>query len=525
MGFLVLVFVPLVSFAETKVFPSAQVRRDMVLDLARHMERIDGDGLIPRHNRPESWSQTMGRLSQEAMDAQNLFELGRVFRRLDATYPNLHANIFMIREMEEKQSQGSVVFPFTILPFKVDRFFQNADFRIRVSQGATTDFKNGDRVLAINSRSIEEWSDENFLFCKFPLREQCELEFFKNFANELLSWQRSQSLEITVSRGGEVLSFKVMPQIKKTFGKKQNSETCEVPPSRYKDFSLVYKGVHLCAYEAANDTSNVALRLGSFYYEDADYDAVSLEVENFWKKYWQKKAPSVRRLVIDVMDNHGGQSPAPYYGLFYSQPYQEMYVQFKKIEEFESKDILQSLFWGDGGKELWFKNIKKDGSFAQTALGEFFPPIPQFCVSDKKDCRQGLFPAKNNQFTGEVRLLINHWCVSSCVGFVWNMKDLLKERVKTFGLPDSGDSAYSRLAVLVSPLVNQAKTQVAAMDKAYSPDEPEPWVRQVAAVTRSTDKNGNILSGKPLPIDVWVPKLWDQSDSEWATEVFEQATR
>lgn len=50
-----------------------------------------------------------------------------------------------------------------------------------------------------------------------------------------------------------------------------------------------------------------------------------------------------------MIDNHGGQSPVPYYGLFYSQSYQEQYVQFKKIAEFERQDILESLFWGDKG--------------------------------------------------------------------------------------------------------------------------------------------------------------------------------
>lgn len=63
------------------------------------------------------------------------------------------------------------------------------------------------------------------------------------------------------------------------------------------------------------------------------------------------------KLILDVIDNHGGQSPIPYYGLFYSDPYQEQYVQFKKIQEFEQEEILNSLFWGDKGKEIWFEKI------------------------------------------------------------------------------------------------------------------------------------------------------------------------
>ena len=61
------------------------------------------------------------------------------------------------------------------------------------------------------------------------------------------------------------------------------------------------------------------------------------------------------------------------------------------------------------------------------------------------------------------------------------------------------------------------------MKKARNPDKPEPWVRQVVAVTRSTDKDGNVLSGKSQHIDVWVPRKWNQTDDEWAASVFDKA--
>lgn len=121
---------------------------------------------------------------------------------------------------------------------------------------------------------------------------------------------------------------------------------------------------------------------------------------------------------------------------------------------------------------------------------------------------------------------MNHWCVSSCVGFVSNIKDLLKERVKIYGIPDLGDSAYSRLSILVNPASNgKAKIEIAAMEKAHNPDKPEAWFRQVVSVTRSTDKNGNILSGVPQGIDIWVPRKWNQINDEWAARVFNKAMR
>jgi hypothetical protein len=61
------------------------------------------------------------------------------------------------------------------------------------------------------------------------------------------------------------------------------------------------------------------------------------------------------------------------------------------------------------------------------------------------------------------------------------------------------------------------------MKKARSPDQPEAWVRQVVSATRSTDIDGKILSGKPQTIDYWIPRKWNQSSDDWASETFNKA--
>jgi hypothetical protein len=50
-------------------------------------------------------------------------------------------------------------------------------------------------------------------------------------------------------------------------------------------------------------------------------------------------------------------------------------------------------------------------------------------------------------------------------------------------------------------------------------------VRLVVSVTRSTDKDGNVFSGKPQHIDVWVPRLWNQDYDSWAAKVFSKALK
>jgi len=49
-------------------FP-AEKRQAMVLNLSQEILRLDGEGLIPRVNRPESWESTMQQLAKEAAEA------------------------------------------------------------------------------------------------------------------------------------------------------------------------------------------------------------------------------------------------------------------------------------------------------------------------------------------------------------------------------------------------------------------------------------------------------------------------
>lgn len=45
----------------------------------------------------------------------------------------------------------------------------------------------------------------------------------------------------------------------------------------------------------------------------------------------------------------------------------------------------------------------------------------------------------------------------------------------------------------------------------------------VVSATRSTDRDGNLLSGKPQKIDFWIPHKWNQTDEEWEKLVFKKA--
>lgn len=222
--------------------PSEQQRIEMISNLSHEIQRLDGEGLIPRKNRLDSWEKTLKKLEAEAILAKTLYDFGRVFKKIDATYPNLHAKLFMRPELDERKTEGMVVLPFKFYPEKVDRIFKESKFRLIVPKNNKTDLQTGDELISINSIPLKEWTDENFIFCKFPNREQCEIEFYDNFRKELLGWNRHQPLEIKIRHENQERILLITPEIKPlSFNDEPTNLPCDVSPKRYKGFKLVYE--------------------------------------------------------------------------------------------------------------------------------------------------------------------------------------------------------------------------------------------------------------------------------------------
>jgi hypothetical protein len=509
--------------------PATSVRLEMFDAVASSIVRLDGDGLVFRAKRRESWEKTVARLRLEAEAATSLVDFGRVFKRLDATYPNLHTRVHLRRELDAVKSVGRVTFPLLLRPEKLDRG-PASSWRVAHVEpsiplaGAPA---VGDLVTAINGRRLSEWADENEVFCEFPLRMQCDADLWDNLRRELLSWERKQKLVVRLERAGSAWDWEV-PVGNDTAGPPDpptDRLPCGVTPARYPGFHPVYRGAHACLFESPKHPGVEVMRIDSFQYDEGDDTAwLGGETALLFDNYWEKNAARIRTLVVDVIGNHGGDAPIGYYNLLFTHPFQEQYVRFKRIAEFEREDLQKDLFWGDGGKMIWIDQLRKDGTLAAVPTNGLLPQVPQFCADKRRDCRETTWQPRRHAFRGDVRVLVDPLCISSCVGFVYELRRVLEPRATLFGLPDSGDSAFSRLAVLVSPTVSgKVLVDVAPRKRATSVSSPEPWVRQLVSVTVSTDALGTTLSGEPQPVDVWVPRLFDDGDDAWASKVLRSA--
>lgn len=155
-------------------------------------------------------------------------------------------------------------------------------------------------------------------------------------------------------------------------------------------------------------------------------------------------------------------------------------------------------------------------------MGGYLPQQPQFCASDEGDCRTVKWPSRNSGFKGQMIFITNEWCISSCVGFVWIMKKYLKDRVQFAGVPDSGDSTFAR-AFLEGGIDHSKKgfflRTIARKHSSRATTSQGALFQQVVSISRSTDEDGTIISGRPQKMDFFISPRWSESPDDWVHRV------
>ena len=511
--------------------------------------RLDGDGLLPRIGRSHSWSQITAQLRKDLSHAKTKFEIGRIFMRLDAAYTNLHAHIDVTDDYNLR-SEGKVQLAVSFWP---DQLSENGDVNKFILSNVRREYfinlepserpQLGDEVVSINGRDMKYWQDENFNFCKYPLKAQCQINLKDNFSNEMLSWNRREPLKMRVKRGAKFISFKVpivaRRQEHKSAQGSSGSEdnkfdlplppgNCGLPPERYPNFKLVYQGLRGCAYERADVPDVTLIRIGGFDYARMKYKTditrVRIETEKFYQTYWKQRAKSTKKLIIDVTGNLGGDIITTWAALFIETGFQDQWVQFKNLKEYEDSQWQKDSFYDDPTKYKFFKNYKAQIAAKKIMSEDFMPATPQFCATDEGSCESEKWPSKQTGFKGDVIIFTDELCISSCVGFVWTMKTYLKDKVKFIGVPDSGDSTYSRAYIeggidnsKAGFFIKTIPRPPHGFDKAGADAE----YRYTVSTSRQTDEKGNIISGKPQKMDFFSYARWDEDPDMWVARMLE----
>lgn len=506
---------------------SKDVQLGLFDELASEMERLDGEALFVRSNRPTPWGKVVQDLREGILRSGELGDFSRALMRLDYAYPNLHSRIELGDELRN-------ALPGRLSPsvrFGAD-WVSELQTRFRVSSVdpglvvPASDYPQvGDELVAINGKAMSVWSDLNFDFCKLPLRAQCDTELPNRFVGRVLPLTKNQRLTYALKRADRTWTIQVpIKDAAPASGMDSSGLECKNDPNRYKGYSLGYSGNRLCVFESPSAPSTAIMRITSFDYRNLPDSqlirGIEQEVDAVYP--WWKEHAIWDHLVIDLIDNGGGNAPIPYYRILLQKPFQEQYFRLKKNPELLDGRIRKGIFWGSGAQEIWFQDILKSGVFANTATGELLPALPMFCADESRNCTDGSFEPREHPFNGRVSVLLNQWCVSSCDGFVYAMKEQFGPRAKFYGHPQAADTAYSRLTVHAFLDSSQPKGFYLQIHPIRMALDTPSLFSQTLSVTRSVTASGTMVSGAPVALDGFVAETLENR-SRWVQEVLDAA--
>ena len=494
--------------------PTAKMQNAMVIAIRDEMLRLDGEGLIPRENRPESFERTTGMLAMDALKNKTVADFYQTFKKLNATYPNLHAGVTFPQSM-----LNEVGIPGPNIEDWPNIWITTEVLTPTKTKVVVDDIKNhpelkkweGAEVTAINHQAIKTVLDENFIFCKRALRAQCDRDLENNLLNGELSW-KGGPLTYTLKMKGEskdlIVEFKKPAPEEDPYAKKQCNWKWE---KRYPGFELIYRGYFACLFQKTGDPSVALLRVSSFQYHRGNKVDPKSAIQDMndeigaLKKVWIPRSAQTKNLILDLIDNGGGNSPMDYYRLLFHKPFLEQYVEFKKVPEMDDPILRKSLFWESDAHELWFQEQIKNRNWLKLKDGEFSKPTPQFCADETHPCGETLFQPFEHQFNGKISIMINDHCVSSCDGVVWMLHEKLNAQL--YGFSHAADYAYSRLRIDVIRDDHTLDGFVLRVSPQRANFPSDVIVSQDVAVSLSTDEKGKVVSGKPLILKKFVPIL------------------
>ena len=489
--------------------PSPETQKNIIIDLRDEMIRLDGEGLTARKDRLKSFIETTDELSIRALENKDQYDFYNSFLKLGSTYTNIHSYTIFPRTIT-----SSVVIPWN---YQLSHYLfvkkNGNDTEVvldYVSKGKEKENINiGDKLVAINDKPISLWLEENFLFCKYPLRKQCDLKLEENLHRLKLSWKFEKPLVYSFKNNqGEINKVEVSFF---KFSSKPNPlrNRCDYNwEKKYPGFELKFTGFHLCYLEKKDDPSIAIVRISSFYYDTRKFSGLKYyqmidEVMDF-KKLWDKKHHQVNDLIFDMIDNRGGHSPLPYYSLFFQNEFQEQYIKYKKTPELEDEELRSAMIWKKTAHELAILEYITSDLWQEIEYGEFLPQMSLFCKDPYSPCTsEETYKPMGISFNGNIHIMLNENCISSCDAFVWNFKN--NTNAKLYGFPNASDSSSARLRIDVTSNEDSPKGFDITISPQHETIPKNLIIAQVIAPAQTTDQLGNLLNGTPEELEIEVP--------------------
>lgn len=213
---------------------------------------------------------------------------------------------------------------------------------------------------------------------------------------------------------------------------------------------------------------------------------------------------NVEYLIIDLQGNYGGQENTRFIAELCPNEFFDLRVQYKKTPLLVNEELRAYLFYNSYRAENWYQNLISTKLYSQTELGDFLPVRGDFCRGDSL-CRLKPIPSNNSlqKKFDKIIVLVNEGTASSGDDFAYRMKEYGNALIA--GQPQSADLTYSLVSVLfyLDSEGQIKKIYLGNRQRKYEVNGTELFKFSIP-YSRTIDKNGNLLQGSPLELDLEV---------------------
>jgi len=210
-------------------------------------------------------------------------------------------------------------------------------------------------------------------------------------------------------------------------------------------------------------------------------------------------------LIFDLQDNLGGNENTPFVKMFCPAPFTDTRVQYRKTELMEDSLTRNALNYFNPNTENWYSSIRESGVYDKVKYGDFLPPRGDFCQADDL-CGLGTIQPNNEVTTKfeKIIILTNDGTGSSADDFVFRLKEFGGAYIA--GQPQSADLTYSLISVVyyIDEEGNLDRVYYGNAQKKPSVAGEELFKINIP-YSKTIDKNGNMLQGNPVLMDLLVP--------------------
>jgi len=260
----------------------------------------------------------------------------------------------------------------------------------------------------------------------------------------------------------------------------------------YGTYELTAIGYNFCFYTSQTSPYDAypIVRQFSFSYPNEGHFEHVLRLDHSLLRTLLSTLPRAKGVLIDLRDNRGGNRDTLFMDWWAPEPYMHDVSELLLVDDFADRAQLEQAGvtgWGSDAIDLYLAALK-----ARTP-GQQFYRRPAFCQNEACDGDTRYVPA--NQVTRlPLALFVGPTCVSACDGFALNMQT--NNFATILGEPPrAGYTTYRLEYRVVTP-----DTQV------------DLGTLRFALSREFNGTTGELIEGRPLPIDIPLWRTFENSD-------------